>query len=174
MLAYFVRKCIYKAVNQSKSFTSIAWFCFAFKFCTNLLFLKGERVGNKTFVVPSVEHSFCGVVVHHRVVTILVCELYARNPLFPCLGVIGKVDGGGFAAAFVNTVNHSTSYKSISHIGHPLCAEKRRVKIKCKIDKIHSAKMCIVLIFYFISCFVEKILLLFVIRYHTSGGCKAN
>ena len=54
MLAYFVRKCIYKAVNQSKSFTSIAWFCFAFKFCTNLLFLKGERVGNKTFVVPSV------------------------------------------------------------------------------------------------------------------------
>ena len=157
MLAYFVRKCIYKAVNQSKSFTYHLDYSL-FKFCTNLLFLKGERVGNKTSVVPSIEHSFCGVVVHHRVVTILVCELYAGNPLFPCLSIISKVDGGGFAAAFVNTVNHSTNYKSISHIGHPLCAEKRRVKIKCKIDKIHSA----------------KILLLFVIRYHTSGGCKAN
>ena len=151
MLAYFVRKCIYKAVNQSKSFTSIAWFCFPFKFCTNLLFLKGERVSNKTFVVPSVQHSFPGVVVHHGVVTILVCELYVGNPLFPCLGVISKVDGSGFAAVFVNTVNHSTGHKSISHIGHPLCAGKRRVKIKCKIDKIHLAKMRIGLICYFIS-----------------------
>ena len=130
MLAYFVRKCIYKAVNQSKSFTSIAWFCFPFKFCTNLLFLKGERVSDKTSVVPSVQHSFPGVIVHHGIETILVCELYVGNPLFSCLGVISKVYGGGFAVVFVNTVNHSTSYKSISHMGHLLCAEKRRVKIK--------------------------------------------
>ena len=151
MLAYFVRKCIYKAVNQSKSFTSIAWFCFPFKFFTNLLFLKGERVSNKTFVVPSVQHSFPGVIVHHGVVAILVCELYVGNPLFPCLGVISKVDGSGFAAVTVDTVNHSTGHKSISHMGHLLCAGKRGVKIKNKLDKIHVAKICIVLIFYFIS-----------------------
>ena len=150
MLAYFVRKCIYKAVNQSKSFTYHLDYAL-FKFCTNLMFLKGERVGNKTFVVPSVQHSFCWVVVHHRVVTILVCELYVGNPLFPCLGVIGKVDSSGFAVVFVNAVNHSTGHKSISHTGHPLCAGKRRVKIKHKIDKIHLAKMRIGLICYFIS-----------------------
>ena len=150
MLAYFVRKCIYKAVNQSKSFSYHLDYSL-FKFCTNLLFLKGERVGNKTFAVPSVQHSFCWVVVHHRVVTILVCELYVGNPLFPCLGVIGKVDSSGFAVVFVNAVNHSTGHKSISHTVHLLCAGKRRVKIKHKIDKIHLAKMCIGLICYFIS-----------------------
>ena len=99
-------------------------FSLAFRFMsdTNLMFLKSEGVSNLTPRVPSVQHSFSGVVIHHGVVAVLVLELYVGVPLFSCLGVIGKVDGGGPAAVAVNTVDHSTCHKRIAHIVHPFCA----------------------------------------------------
>ena len=99
-------------------------FSLAFRFMsdTNLMFLKGEGVGYLTFPVPSVQHSFSGVVINHGVVRVLVRELYVGVPLFSCLGVISKVDGGGPAAVVVNTVDHSTRHKRIAHVVHPFCA----------------------------------------------------
>ena len=61
-------------------------------------------MSNLTLVVPSVQHFFSGVVIHHGVAAILVCELYVRAPLFSCLGVVSKVDGGGLAAVAVNII----------------------------------------------------------------------
>ena len=99
-------------------------FSLAFRFMsdTNLMFLKSEGVGYLTPRVPSVQHSFSGVVVHHVVVPVLVCELYVGIPLFSCLGVISKVDGSGPCVIVVNTVDHSTRHKRIAHVVHPFCA----------------------------------------------------
>ena len=88
---------------------------------TVVLFLKSEGVSDLTPVVPSVQHSLPGVVVHHGVVAVLVCELYVGVPLFSCLGVVSKVDGSGPAAVGVDTVDHSTRHKSIAHCVHPFC-----------------------------------------------------
>ena len=82
------------------------------------MLLKSEGVSNLTLVVPSIQHFFSWVVIHHGVVAILVCELYVGVPLFACLGVVSKVDGSGPAAIGVDTVNHSTGHKSIAHRGH--------------------------------------------------------
>ena len=92
---------------------------------TNLIFLKSDGVGNLTPVIPSVQPFFSGVVVHHVVVRILVCELYVGIPLSSCLGVVSKVDGSG-PAATVDTVDHSTRHKSIAHIVHPSCAQDNK------------------------------------------------
>ena len=89
---------------------------------TNLMFLKSDGVGNLTPAVPSVQPFFSGVVVHHGVVAVLVCELYVGVPLFSCLGVVSKVDGSGPAVVVVDTVDHSTRHKSIAHDIHLLCA----------------------------------------------------
>ena len=89
---------------------------------TNLIFLKSDGVGNLMPVIPSVQHFFSGVVVHHGVVGVLVCERYVWVPLFSCLGVVSEVDGSGPAAIAVDTVDHSTRHKSITHIIHWLCA----------------------------------------------------
>ncbi len=89
---------------------------------TNLTFLKSDGVGDLTLVVPSVQHSFSGVVVHHVVVAVLVCELYVGVPLFSCLGVVSKVDGSGIVVIVVDTVDHSTGDKGIAHRTHWLCA----------------------------------------------------
>ncbi len=89
--------------------------------------------------VPSVQHSFSGVVVHHGVVAVLVCELYVGVPLFSCLGVVSKVDGSGLAAMAVNTVDHSTGHKSIAHRTHSLCAKNDMyTSVTCKSDSVHS------------------------------------
>ena len=69
-------------------------------------------------VIPSVQHSFSGVVVHHGVVAVLVCELYVGVPLFSCLSVVSKVDGSGIGTILVDTVDHSTGHKSIAHRIH--------------------------------------------------------
>ena len=72
-------------------------------------------------VVPRVQHFFSGVVIHHGVSAILVCELYVGVPLCSCLGVVSKVDGSGLAVIAVDTVNHSTDNKSIAHRAHLFC-----------------------------------------------------
>ena len=87
------------------------------------MFLKSERVSDLTPAVPSVQHSFPGVVVHHGVVAVLVCELYVGVPLFSSLGVVSKVDGSGLRVIGVDTVNHSARHKSIAHIVHPFCTK---------------------------------------------------
>ena len=79
------------------------------------MFLKSERVSNLTLLIPSVQHFFSGVVVHHGVVAVLVCEQYVGVPLFACFGVVSEVDGSGIAAIAVDTVDHSTGHKSIAH-----------------------------------------------------------
>ena len=112
-------------------------FSLAFRFMsdTNLMFLKSQRVSNLTPRVPSVQHSFSGVVIHHDVVAVLVREQYVGIPLFSCLGVISKVDGGG-SSIVVNTVDHSTRHKRIAHCVHPFCARAvKQNNIKFKVVK---------------------------------------
>ena len=84
-----------------------------------LLFLKRDGVSDQTLVVPSIQHFFSGVVVHHGDVAVLVCELNVGVPLFSSLGVISKVDGSGFGVIAINTIDHSTGDKRISHCVHP-------------------------------------------------------
>ena len=84
-----------KQSNQQVNHLSLA---FRFVSSTNLKLLKSERVSNLTLVIPSVQHFFSGVVIHHGVVAVLVCELYVGVPLSACLGVVSKVDGSGPAA----------------------------------------------------------------------------
>ena len=93
---------------------------------TNLIFLKSDGVGDLTPVIPSVQPFFSGVVVHHGVGAVLVCELYVGVPLSSCLGVVSKVDGSGPAAVVVDTVDHSTRHKSIAHVIHWLCAQDNK------------------------------------------------
>ena len=91
------------------------------------MLLKSKRVSNLTLSVPSVQHSFSGVVVHHGVVGVLVCELYVGIPLFSCLGVVSKVDGSGPAAIAVDAVDHSTGHKRIAHMVHPFCVIHKKM-----------------------------------------------
>ena len=109
-----------KESNQQVNHLSLA---FRFVSSTNLMFLKSERVSHLTPVVPSVQYFFSGVVIYHGVEPILVCELYVGVPLFACLGVVSKVDGSGPAVIVVDTVNHSTDYKSIAHRAHWFCTK---------------------------------------------------
>ena len=88
---------------------------------------KVRGVSNLTPVVPSVQHFFSGVVIHHRVEGIQVCEGYAGDPLFSCLGVVSKVDGGGLAVIGVDTVDHSTDHKSIAHRAHWFCTKAKKI-----------------------------------------------
>ena len=90
---------------------------------TDLMFLKSKWVSHLTPAVPSVQHFFSGVVVHHGVVAVQVCELYVGVPLFACLGVVSKVDSSGIVAIVVDTVNHSTDNKSIAHRAHWFCTK---------------------------------------------------
>ena len=100
------------------------------------MFLKSERVSNLSSVVPSVQHFFSGVVVHHGVVAILVCELYVGVPLFSCLCVVSKVNGSGPAAMAVDTVDHSTDNKSIAYRAHWFCRKTIKRKALDKSDAV--------------------------------------
>ena len=46
----------------------------------SLMFLKFDGIGYQTPVVPSVQHSFSGVIVHHGVVAVLIGELNVGVP----------------------------------------------------------------------------------------------
>jgi len=81
-----------------------------------------------TPVVPSVQYFFAGVVIHHGVVAVLVCELYVGVPLFSCFGVISKVDGSGSGVIGVDTVDHSTGHKSIAHRSHWFYLKEKSVQ----------------------------------------------
>ena len=98
------------------------------------MLLKSKRVGDCTPVVPSIQHFFSGVVIHHGVVAVLVCELYVGVPLFSCLGVVSKVDGSGLAVITVDTVDHSTDHKSIAHIIHWFCTKQRYTHFPAQLD----------------------------------------
>ena len=91
----------------------------------NLMFLKSDGIGDLTLGIPSVQHFLSGVVVHHGVAAVLIGELYVGVPLPSSLGVVSKVDGCGPAAALVDSVDHSTGHKSISHGAHPFCELKQ-------------------------------------------------
>ena len=86
----------------------------------NLVFLKSDGISDQTLVVPGVQHSFSGVVGHHGVVVVLIGELNVGVPLFSSLGVVCKVDGR-FPSIGVNTVDHPTGHKCISHRAHSFC-----------------------------------------------------
>ena len=115
----------YKTAKQLAFLAFITCFYRSMSY-TNLMFLKSDWVGDLTPVVPSVQHSFPGVVVHHGVVAVLVCELYVGVPLFSCFGVVSKVDGSGLAVVAVDTVDHSTSHKRIAHGIHWLCTQENK------------------------------------------------
>ena len=87
----------------------------------NLRFLKCDGIGYLTLAIPSVQHFLSGVVGHHGVVGVLISERYVGIPLPSSLGVVSKVDGSGPAAVTINSVDHSTGDKSISHRAHTLC-----------------------------------------------------
>ena len=59
------------------------------------MFLKSDGISDQTLVIPGVQHSFSGVVVHHGVIAELIGELDVGVPLFSSLGVVSKVDGCG-------------------------------------------------------------------------------
>ena len=46
----------------------------------NLSFLKSDRISYQTIVVPGVQHSFSGVIGHHRVVAELIGEVNVGVP----------------------------------------------------------------------------------------------
>ena len=90
--------------------------------------LKNDGISDQTLAVPGVQHSFSGVVVHHGVVAVLIGELNVGVPWTSSLGVISKVDGCGLWVIAVDTVNHSTGHKRISHWTHPLWNNKTQLK----------------------------------------------
>ena len=87
----------------------------------NLLFLKSDGIGDLTLVIPSVQHLLSGVIVHHGVGAVLVGELYVGIPLPSSFSVVSEVNGSGPAALTINSVDHSTGDKSISHADHAFC-----------------------------------------------------
>ena len=90
-------------------------------------------------LVPSVQHLFPGVVVHHGVVAVLVCELYVGVPLCSCLGIVSKVDGSGTAAVAVDTVDHSTGHKGIAHTAHLFYMKQTNQKYTANGNKTSGA-----------------------------------
>ena len=87
----------------------------------NLRFLKSDGIGDLTLAIPSVQHFLSGIVVHHGVVGVLIGERYVGIPLPPSFGVVSKVNGSGPPAVTVNSVDHATGDKSVSHDVHLFC-----------------------------------------------------
>ena len=83
-----------------------------------LLWFKRDRISDQTLVVPGVQHSFTGVVVHHGVIAVLIGELNVGVPCTPSFEVVSKVDGCGPGIIGVYTVDHAAGDKSIPHVAH--------------------------------------------------------
>ena len=96
--------------------TSVQFWAGAVSFL--LLWFKSDRISDQTLVVPGVQHSFTGVVVHHGVVAVLIGELNVGVPCTPSFEVVSKVDGCGPCIIAVDTVDHTTGHKSIPHVVH--------------------------------------------------------
>ena len=77
-----------------------------------------DGIRDQMLVVPGVQHSFSGVVVHHGVVAELIGELNIGVPCTARFEVVSKVDGCRFSVKLINTVDHATSHKRISHCIH--------------------------------------------------------
>lgn len=84
---------------------------------------KSKRVSNLTSVVPSIQHFFFWVVVHHVADAGDPFVLHVGVPLFACFCVVSKVDDSGLGATGIDTVDHSTNYKGIGYRGHCFCAK---------------------------------------------------
>ena len=91
--------------------------------------IPSERVSNLALVVPSVQQSVSGVVVHHGIVAVLVGELYVGVPLCSCLGVVSVVNGSRISQNVVDKVNHSTGHKGVSYRPHLLCFKQRNKQV---------------------------------------------
>ena len=89
-------------------------------------------------IVPCVQKLFFGIIVYHRIVSILVRELYIGVPLITSRCVIGKVDDCGIAMITVDAVDHSTSYEGITHQVHTFCDNNQHKEITCKISWLSS------------------------------------
>ena len=83
-----------------------------------LMWFKSDRISDQTLVVPSVQHFFSGVVVHHGVIAVLIGELNVGVPCTPSFEVVSKVDGCGPCIIAVDTVDHTTGHKCIPHEVH--------------------------------------------------------
>ena len=68
--------------------TSVQFWAGAVSFL--LLWFKSDRISDQTPVVPGVQHSFTGVVVHHGVVAVLIGELNVGVPCTPSFEVVSK------------------------------------------------------------------------------------
>ena len=100
--------------------------------------IPSEGISELFMIVPCVQKLFFGIVVYHRIVSILVRELYIGVPLITSLCVIGKVDGCGIAIITVNAVDHSTSYEGVTHRVHTFCDNNQHKEITCKINCLSS------------------------------------
>ena len=96
--------------------TSVQFWAGAVSFL--LLWFKSDRISDQTLVVPGVQHSFTGVVVHHGVVAVLIGELNVGVPCTPSFEVVSKVDGCGPCIIAVDKVDHTAGDKSIPHVVH--------------------------------------------------------
>ena len=56
-----------------------------------------DGISDQMLVVPGVKHSFCGVVVHHGVLAVLIGELNIGVPCTARFEVVSKVDGCRFS-----------------------------------------------------------------------------
>ena len=80
-----------------------------------------DGISDQTLVVPGVQHSFSGVVVHHGVVAVLIGELNIGVPCTARFEVVSKVDGCGLGIVGVYMVDHTTGDKSIPKVVHSFC-----------------------------------------------------
>ena len=101
------------------------------------MFLKSEGVRHLKPVVPSVQHFFSGVIVHHVAAAVHPFVLNVGVPLFSCLCVVSKVDGSSLGAAGIDTVDHSTDHKGIGYRVHWLCANTCRLELTSECMKYH-------------------------------------
>ena len=73
---------LFSALLKEKRLTqSVQFWAGAVSFL--LLWFKSDRISDQTLVVPGVQHSFTGAVVHHGVVAVLIGELNVGVPCTP-------------------------------------------------------------------------------------------
>ena len=72
---------LFSALLKEKRLNSVQFWAGAVSFL--LLWFKSDRISDQTLVVPGVQHSFTGAVVHHGVVAVLIGELNVGVPCTP-------------------------------------------------------------------------------------------
>ena len=72
---------LFSALLKEKRLSSVQFWAGTVSFL--LLWFKSDRITDQTLVVPGVQHSFTGAVVHHGVVAVLIGELNVGVPCTP-------------------------------------------------------------------------------------------